>query len=151
MDKEASLEIGMRLRAWRKHTMRSQKEMAKMMEVSPATLRNYEEGKTLPSCEQLVIACTLGLDIHWLLGYGVKMTRDDAAVMSSHDLSKDVTPLVDAMTSLAEMDHEKFTMLVRGFTARALEARRMSVLEQNAVVGASPAATGPYERWPFGK
>lgn len=123
------ISTGGRLRQWRRSLGLSQYELAGQLGVDVTTVRKYESGATLPNASALTKACTMGLDINWLLiGKGL-MLQVDVYPRYAPEAAPYVSAVTDALLALSMVDGQKFTLLAKGFAARSEEALKLAQLE----------------------
>ena len=76
---------GKKIQKMRKHFCITQKQLAERLNISQCTISEYENGKSIPSLENLYnLALALHVSIDYLLG----VTNNQEAVQSSLDLTE---------------------------------------------------------------
>lgn len=85
--------IGDRLRAERERLGQTQKELASKLKTSERTIISYEYGQTAPKLDKLILLCSLGADINFIL----------TGTRSAVDLVTAVTPAQRLAVCLAEL------------------------------------------------
>lgn len=128
---EFPVEVGLRLRTWRRSLRKTQDEMAAILHVNPTGYRRYELGRNAPGAAVLAAACSYGLNLNWLLtGRDHMLLRDEKSGYSADDFVLD--RLCTSLDKLRSLDPEKFKMLSQGFIARSDEAGDHAQLKRNA-------------------
>ena len=118
---QLAIEIGARLRTWRRSLGMTQEDMAVRLQVNPSTYKRYELGLNAPGAPVLHEACGLGVNTNWLL-YGtppmVRMAKSSGCDSTDSVLEE----LCCSLNNLRLLDPEKYAILTRGFVARSAEA-----------------------------
>lgn len=134
MDDETNGPLGPRLRAWRRSLGFTQAQMGAVLGVDGTTLRKYEQGTTLPSGSVLLHACSMGLDLNWLMsGHGL-MLRDDTLNHLPPIVATHASALAAALFALSQLAPEKCMELTQGFATRGEEALRLAQLERRVLL-----------------
>ena len=127
---QLAIEIGARLRTWRRSLGMTQEDMAVRLHVNPSTYKRYELGLNAPGAPVLHEACGLGVNTNWLLSGTPPMVRLDKP--SDCDTTDAVLErLCCALNNLRLLDPEKYEVLTKGFFARSVEAAEHAVLKKS--------------------
>ena len=127
---QLAIEIGARLRTWRRSLGMTQEDMAVRLQVNPSTYKRYELGLNAPGAPVLHEACGLGVNTNWLLNGTPPMVR--MAKSSGCDSTDSVLEeLCCSLNNLRLLDPEKYAILTRGFVARSAEAAEHAVLKKS--------------------
>lgn len=134
-----AVEMGSRLRTWRRSAKLTQDELAAQLELSTDTLRRYESGINMMSASALTVLYAHGVNMNWLI-------TGERPMMRPQDGSEEETAiheLVQAMRELRVCHPDSFAMLVKGFIARSKEAIRLSELERKVAFQDHPRMDAP--------
>ncbi len=97
MNRFYAKEIGQRIVEVRKKEGKNQRDFAKIMNISTATLSYYELGKKDPTTKFLVMLSTLyNIDLHWLLIGETQPTPQPKDLLDSSILHKTIDMSIEA-------------------------------------------------------
>jgi len=138
-----AVEMGSRLRTWRRSAKLTQDELAAQLELSTDTLRRYESGMNMMSASALTVLYAHGVNMNWLITGEKPMMRPQDPLAAGSKEESAIQELVLAMRELRYCHPDSFTMLVKGFIARSKEAIRLSELERKVAFQDHPRMDAP--------
>lgn len=96
--------FGKRLASFRNHINLSQMEFAKLLEINPVTLSNYERGRRFPDVTILnVLREKTNVNLNWLIsGDGTMFEFKSDAISSKKEKSKKIAALSEELKNLLE-------------------------------------------------
>lgn len=126
---KVNLEIGLRLRTWRKASDLRLNGLTEIIKVAQGSLSGLENGKSLPSATTLTNLWTLtNLNIIWLLTGKGKMLKDE--VNNNSELGKPIHDFIELMT-----DNKNRTFLLSLFEILQSDNEKKKTLLRAVVMG----------------
>ncbi|MBX3630292.1 MAG: hypothetical protein KF908_10390 [Nitrosomonas sp.] len=131
--------ISQRLRIWRKTILKmTQNEFSKLARMNIGMIRKYEQDddeRGLPGAKSLIALSRTGINIHWLLtGQGeMRASSVIGEVREDNNIYAEGISRLQAIEQiLSGIEDEKRKIVIDELYSRALEAKRLSELE-NAI------------------